>query len=686
MKSLSKIYTAVIFLLLYSPILVMIVFSFNSNESLTEMGSFVFDNYKEVFRNSDVIDAFKNTLILAICTAGISGVLGTAAAVGISRMQSKYARKALLSATNIPMMNPDIVTGVSMMLLFAFAAALIGSQSILSFWTLLIAHITFSLPYVILSILPKIKQMDKHLTEAATDLGCRPLMAFFKVELPCIMPGVISGMLMAFTLSLDDFLISYFVTGSGFQTLPIYIYSAVRRGVRPTLYAANTIIILVVFILLILINFAGDKDDSKKKNTNNKYVKVIAAILLVCISTSVFFINPSEEPNGDIEYADTTTLDYSKYEGTVLKVYNWGYYISDGAEGTIDVNKEFELLTGIDVVYDNFDSNESLYAKIINGGADYDVIIPSDYMVARLINEGYLAKLNFENIPNYKYIDERYKNMEHDIGNEYSVPYNVGKVGIIYNSSIVEGTPTSWSLMWDDKYAGKILNFNNSRDAFAISQFYNGIDINSTNEEDWNKAFDSLVEQKSILQSYVMDEVFNKMESGEAAVAPYYAGDFFTMYGNNEDLAFYYPEEGTNVFVDSACVLESSVNKEAAELYINFLLDPTIAKANAEYMYYASPNTAVIENEEYLEFLETLHPDAYEILYGDDNPNNDSFADIPDDTKKYMTNLWTQLGATVTEDTDNNVVYTVCIILILIIVVWFVFNSIRKKKRAVHYH
>lgn len=249
---------------MYAPIIVMIVFSFNSSDSLSIIEGVSFRNYQEVFRNSEVIGAFKNTLILAVATAAISGVLGTAAAVGISRMRVKYLKTAILSVTNIPMMNPDIVTGVSLMLLFVSTGAIIGLETTLSFWTLLIAHVTFSLPYVILSVLPKIKQMDKHLTEAAMDLGCPPLMAFFKVELPCIMPGVISGMLMAFTLSLDDFLISYFVTGSGFQTLPIYIYSAVKRGVRPTLYAANTIIIFAVLVLLILINFVGDKDDKYK--------------------------------------------------------------------------------------------------------------------------------------------------------------------------------------------------------------------------------------------------------------------------------------------------------------------------------------------------------------------------------------------------------------------------------------
>jgi len=270
MKILSKAYIFIIFFLLYAPVFVMVIFSFNASNSLSEFTGVSLRFYQEAFSNAKVIEAFKNTLVLAVCTAAFSGVLGTAAAVGISRMKSKYLRKSLLSVTNIPMMNPDIVTGVSLMLLFGFVVAILGIQSIPSFWSMLLAHITFSLPYVILSVLPKIKQMDKHLPEAAMDLGCSPMMSFFKVELPCIMPGVISGMLMAFTLSLDDFVISYFVKGSGFETLPIYIYSAVRKGVRPTLYAANTVIIVAVLVLLILINFVGDKDSNKKVRWANK--------------------------------------------------------------------------------------------------------------------------------------------------------------------------------------------------------------------------------------------------------------------------------------------------------------------------------------------------------------------------------------------------------------------------------
>ena len=278
-------------------------------------------------------------------------------------------------------------------------------------------------------------------------------------------------------------------------------------------------------------------------------MKRFCSFALILVFLSALLSGCAEEESEiEIQYADTTLgIDYSKYEGVELSVYNWGYYISDGSDGSIDVNEEFERLTGIRIVYDNYDSNESLYAKLSGGGADYDVIIPSDYMIGRLIQEGMLAELNFDNIPNYKYVSEKYKNTEYDPLNKYSVPYNVGMVGVIYNSKAIEGEPKSWSLLWDEKYKGKVLNFNNSRDAFAIAQFYKGIDINSTEQADWDKAYDALADQKEILQSYVMDEVFNKMESGEAVAAPYYAGDFFTMYGNNEDLAFYYPEKTKGV-------------------------------------------------------------------------------------------------------------------------------------------
>ena len=383
----------------------------------------------------------------------------------------------------------------------------------------------------------------------------------------------------------------------------------------------------------------------------------------------------------NIGLAETTkNIDYSRFKGTKLNVFNWGFYISDGTDGSVNVNDEFEKLTGIKVVYDTYDSNESMYPKIAESGVNYDIIIPSDYMIARLIEENRLHKINFDNIPNYRYISEKYKNAPYDPEDEYSVPYSVGMVGIIYNTTVVSGKPDSWELMWDDRYREKILNFNNPRDAFGTAQLLLGLDVNSENKEDWDKAYEKLLEQKKFYQGYVMDQVFNKMESGEASIAPYYAGDFFTMYGNNKDLAFYYPKEGTNVFVDAVCIPENAKHKEAAELYINFLLDPAIGKANAEYIYYASPNTGVMEDKEYREFLQELHPDAYNILYGtNDDYNAVTFLNLSDDMKAHMNDLWGKLKSS--NDGMGIGVYIVFFVIIGIIIALAVASAVRKRRR-----
>ena len=285
--------------------------------------------------------------------------------------------------------------------------------------------------------------------------------------------------------------------------------------------------------------------------------------------------------------------------GTTLYVYNWGEYISDGADGSLDFNAAFEEKYGINVVYDVYDNNEVMYSKLKGGGVSYDIVIPSDYMIQRMISEGMLEKINFDNVPNYKYIPEKYKNLAHDPKNEYSIPYTVGMVGLIYNTKMVEEAPDSWTALWDERYAGSILMINNPRDAFAIAQSVLGMDYNNESEPSWRVAAELLKEQKKVSPAYVNDEIFLKMESGEAALAPYYAGDYLTMKDNNPDLEMVYPKEGVNFFVDSACVLKDSKNKLAAELYINFLLEPEVALANAEYICYASPHTEVYNNPEY---------------------------------------------------------------------------------------
>ncbi len=339
-------------------------------------------------------------------------------------------------------------------------------------------------------------------------------------------------------------------------------------------------------------------------------------------------------------------LTVSAAETVTINVYNWGEYISDGSDDTLDVNKAFEeKYPNIKVNYTMYTSNEDLYAKLKSGASNYDIIIPSDYMIGRMIEEDMLEKIDTSKLENYKYISEQYKNLPYDPNNEYSVPYNVGMVGVIYNTMGVDEEDTgSWDLLWNAKYSGQILNFMNSRDGFATAQFILGQSINSTDKSDWDKAFEKLKEQKPILQGYVMDEIFIKMQGGNALIAPYYAGDFFTMYSENEDLAFYYPEEGTNFFVDAICIPKGAKHVEEAMLYIDFLLSEEVAIANAEYICYASPNTQVINNEDYLAYLDELHPDAKAILYPDlTDYKTQSYLNLPLEMREYEVKLWEEL-------------------------------------------
>ncbi len=383
-----------------------------------------------------------------------------------------------------------------------------------------------------------------------------------------------------------------------------------------------------------------------------------------------------------VQSVSVSAKDYLEYgsdyvhplTGEYINVYNWGEYISDGSEGSLDLNAEFTRITGIKVNYTNYASNEDMYAKLKSGGANYDIVIPSDYMVQRLINEGMLQKLDYSNIPNYKYIAEEYKNLPYDPNNEYSVPYTVGMVGLIYNSAMIErmgyDAPTSWSAMWDGRYSGSILMFNNPRDAFAIAQFLLGIDINTTAPEDWQKAYDKLLEEKPFVQSYVMDEIFNKMENNEAILAPYYVGDFLSMKDNNDDLEFVYPEEGVNYFVDAMCIPTSANNKDAAEKYINFMLDPEIALQNAEYIYYASPHTEVVNNPDY-----SLYKNEY--IYPTEDIKTDIFTDLPKEITQTMTDYWDNLKV----DGYDYTLYYICFIAILIFIIGLTIYRNHKRKK-----
>lgn len=378
-----------------------------------------------------------------------------------------------------------------------------------------------------------------------------------------------------------------------------------------------------------------------------------------------------------------------------LYVYNWGEYISDGSEDSYDSNAEFETWyyetygQRVKVNYSTYNSNEDMYAKISAGGTKYDIVVPSDYMIARMIKEGLLRKLNKANIPNLAYIDLSAvfgdQAPYYDPTEEYSVPYTYGTVGIIYNREKVEEKDlTGWDLMWNEKYKGDILQFNNSRDAFATAMFKLGYNVNTTNNDQWYEALEELKKQKSVVQGYVMDEIYNKMETGSAAIAPYYAGDFFTMYEENENLDFFYPEEGTNVFVDAMCILKNSQNPDLAEAYINFMLSEEAAIANAEAICYASPNKLVYENEDYRSDMTEIHEDAMEILYGTTSIPMQFYEDLPEEQLALINKLWEELKIKSSVNVAIIVVASIIAVVVAGVVIFFLVRRSRRKKRLMN--
>ncbi|MBQ8851065.1 MAG: extracellular solute-binding protein, partial [Oscillibacter sp.] len=511
------------------------------------------------------------------------------------------------------------------------------------FGTRLIAHITVNIPYVILSVSPKLRQMDKNLVDAAMDLGCTWMQAFWKVILPEIKPGIVSGALTAFTMSIDDFIISYFTAGTSSSTLAMTIYGMTKKRVSPEVNAISTLLFLTVLVLLVIVNlreakaeqrrarqaslpvYGADYQPPKKGVVLAKRIASGAAVCLVVIGM-VFIRNSAKSER-------------------VVNVCSWGEYIDES------LIEQFEQETGITVNYQTVSDNETLYSQLKNGGADFDVVVPSDYMIARLISEDMLAEIDYENVPNYDLIDDRFKNLSYDPENKYTVPYTWGTVGIIYNTAMVEEPITSWSAMFDPKYAGEVVMIRNSRDALAAALLYLGYDVNTTDTAQIQDAYQVIADAKAqgVYQGFYMDEIFQKMEGGNAAITMYYAGDYLSMLENNEDLAFVVPEEGSNWFVDAMCILKDARNKTEAEEWINFIASTQSNLANMDYIWYASPNTEALEG----------YPAYYEELYGEElDPGLYEIMAVPEETLERCTlyenlpgeiltlynDLWTRLG------------------------------------------
>ena len=585
-KTLQNIYLSLIIFLLYAPIVTLVVLSFNNSKTRAKWGGFTGKWYISLFQNEQIMSALYTTLVIALLSALIATLIGTSAAIGIQGMKRK-SRTIAMGITNIPMLNADIVTGISLMLLFiAVGSGLkyLGINFSLGFATVLIAHITFNIPYVILSVMPKLKQTKRSTYEAALDLGASPIYAFFKVVFPDILPGVFSGFLLAFTMSLDDFVITHFTKGPGVDTLSTKIYSEVRKGIKPEMYALSTLLFVSVLILLILINVLPNKKGSTDKTLNVKksqkavhFVlrKVVPAIMAVVVIAGGIFYSSKEDLSGTNQ----------------VIVYNWGEYLDP------EVITLFEKETGINVVYEEFETNEIMYPKVQSGAIAYDVVCPSDYMIQRMIENDLLAELNFDNIPNVKNIGQEYfkQSRQFDSENKYSVPYCWGTVGILYNKTMVDEPIDSWSVLWDEKYIDNILMQDSVRDAFAVALKYKGHSLNSTDLDELEEAKELLIEQKPLVQAYVIDQVRDKMIGNEAAIGVIYSGEAIYTQLENPNLEYVIPKEGSNVWIDSWVIPKNAKHKENAEAFINFLCRPDIAKMNFDYITYSTPNTAARE-------------------------------------------------------------------------------------------
>lgn len=570
-KAAQKIYLIFIFILLYAPIATLIVLSFNASKTRAKWGGFTLKWYKALFQNEQIMNAFYTTLIIALLSALIATLIGTMAAIGIQSMKRKY-RTLFNGLANIPMVNAEIVTGVSLMLLF------IAFHVTLGFSTILMAHITFNIPYVMLSVAPKLKQTKRSTYEAALDLGASPLYAFFKVVFPDIMPGVLSGFLLAFTMSLDDFVITHFTKGPGIDTLSTKIYTEVRKGIKPEMYALSTLLFVSVLVLLIMVNMSPKEQVHDKRTTAKKktkltgiFKKVIPALMAFVIVVGGFYYGSQGSLAGDNK----------------VIVYNWGEYLDP------EVITMFEAETGIDVIYEEYETNEIMYPKIKSGAIAYDVVCPSDYMIQRLRENDLLAEINFDNVPNIKNIGKTYleKSREFDPENLYSVPYCWGTVGILYNKAMVDEPIDSWSVLWDPKYKDNILMQDSVRDAFAVALKELGYSLNSSDLDELTEAKDLLIKQKPLVQAYVIDQVRDKMIGNEAALGVIYSGEAIYTKTENPNLEYVVPKEGSNMWIDSWVIPKNAEHKENAEAFINFLCRPDIALMNFNYITYSTPNT-----------------------------------------------------------------------------------------------
>ena len=571
-RVLGKVGMALLLVFFYAPILFMIIFSFNSSKSLTHFTGFSLRWYEAMLKNHGMMESLYVTIIIALLATIISTIIGTITAIGLSK--SKKVLRAFVSQVNdFPIMNPEIVTAIGLMLLF------ITFQIEKGFVTLLLAHIAFCIPYVILSIMPKIKSLDPNLADAAMDLGATPWQALVKVIVPQIMPGIVSGALIAFTMSFDDFVISYFVTGQGVKNLSIMVYTMSKR-INPSVNAISTLVVLLITITLTIVNvlpIIRKKTSPSKQNKPWKWA--VAGVVVVGLVASLFGLNKS--------------AGSQPYAGQTLHVYNWGEYTGE------NIISGFEELTGAKVVMDNFDSNEQMYIKVANGDA-YDVLVPSDYMIQRMMQEKMLQKLEPETRKEcLGELADAIKGLPYDPKNEYSIPYFWGTVGIVYDKTKVSEEDLEkdgWDIFLDQKFKGDIYLYDSERDSFMMALKALGYSMNTTSQDELNAAYNWLIQCVQTMDpEIVTDEIIDNMAQARKALGLIYSGDAAYVMSENENMGFYMPKSGTNLWSDAMVIPKNAKNPKLANEFIRYITSYDAAMDNSSYVGYTSPNKEVTE-------------------------------------------------------------------------------------------
>ena len=602
----------------YLPIVYMIVFSFNEGKSLTAFTGFSLRWYQHMLESGDMMEALYTTFSVAIVATFVSTVVGTIAAIGLSKSK-KIVRDIMDQVNNFPLMNPEIVTAIGLMLLFITFRVEKG------YVTMLLAHIAFCIPYVMLSVMPKIRSLDPNLADAAMDLGATPWQALIKVIVPQITPGIVSGALIAFTMSVDDFIISYFVTGGGVKNLSIMVYTMSKR-VNPSINAVSTLVVLIITIALVIINVAPMVMAKREKKTEiKKRHFVVPSVAVACILVVAVVISSLTREDSALPYA-----------GQTLYVYMPGEYIGE------EIVPDFEAATGAKVVMENFDSNEQMYIKVANGEA-YDVIIPSDYMIQRLKDEGLLQEMNMESLENLDELSAAVMNPPYDAENTYSVSYFWGTVGIVYDKtkvSLEDLESEGYGIFLDEKYKGDIYLYDSERDSFMMALKNLGYSMNTENEAELQEAYDWLAKCVQTMEpEIVTDEIIDNMAQGRKALGLCYSGDASYIMSENENMGFYLPEEGTNIWYDSMVIPANAQNTALAHEFIDFVIAYDNAYDNSSYVGYTSPNEQVMqdlsgEGGDY-EGINAYIPRT-------DNENDEVFV-YNEVTRKIISNLWSKV-------------------------------------------